>query len=289
MKRTTAGTPLERNALIKPGIHLRSITNNASGSYPNAFPFNVPVIKNLASLEFSSQVTFFVGENGCGKSTLLEAIACAAGSITVGSESVNTDRSLSPLRRLGKSLKLVWNKRTHRGFFMRSEDFFGYAKRMAETRDGLQRDLDDVEHAYADKSETARQYARSAYQSELGALQQSYGEDLDARSHGESYLKLFQARFVPEGLYLLDEPEAPLSPLRQLSFLAILKSMLERKAQFIIATHSPIIMAFPGAAILNFAGDGIQQINYQDVEHVRITKDFLNNPNYFLKNLFEED
>jgi predicted ATPase len=272
---------------MKEGIHLRSVAKSGLDSFPNAFPYNIPLIKNLTTLEFETQVTFFVGENGCGKSTLLEAIACAAKSITVGSESVEIDRSLSSVRTLGKSLKLVWTKKMRRGFFMRSEDFFGYAKRMTATREELQQNLDDVEHEYVDRSETAKLYARSAYQSELGALKRDYGEDLDARSHGESYLKLFQARFVPDGLYLLDEPEAPLSPLRQLSFLAVLESMVNQKSQFIIATHSPIIMAFPNATILNLDGGEIKKIDYQDVEHVRITKDFLNNPKRYLKNLFE--
>jgi predicted ATPase len=276
-----------RNYSMNEGIHLRSVTKNSFGTFPNTFPFNVPIIKALTTLEFETQVTFFVGENGCGKSTLIEAIACAVGSITVGSDSVETDRTLSPLRTLGKTIKLVWSKKTRRGFFMRSEDFFGYARKMAATREELRENLDNVEREYADKSEFTKQYARAAYQNQLGAISQYYGDDVDARSHGESYLNLFQSRFVPEGLYLLDEPEAPLSPLRQLSFLAILKSMVDQKSQFIIATHSPIIMAYPDATILNLDESGIKKVNYQDVEHVRITKDFLVNPKPYFKTLFE--
>jgi predicted ATPase len=268
-------------------ILLRSVSISRFGSQPNAYPFNVPIIKSLETVEFSSPVTFFVGENGCGKSTLLEAIASAAGSITVGSESVNTDRSLSAVRSLAKSLKLVWSKKSRRGFFMRSEDFFGYARKMAATREELQQELESVDKEYKDKSPTARLYARSAYLNELETMEQDYGEDLDARSHGESYLKLFQARFVPEGLYLLDEPEAPLSPIRQLSFLLILKNMVGLESQFIIATHSPIIMAFPGAVIFNFDKGEIKKVDFEDVEHVQVTKAFLDNPERYLKNLFE--
>ena len=241
-------------------------------------------------MEFSSQVTFFVGENGCGKSTFLEAIACSAGSTTVGSESVKTDKSLAAVRSLIKDFRLAWSKKTNRGFFMRSEDFFGFARKMVSIREELQENLDDVEREYVNRSETARQYARSAYLRELGAMKREYGSDreLDARSHGESYLALFEARFVPGGLYLLDEPETPLSPLRQLSFLVMLKKMVAQNAQFIIATHSPIIMAFPDAVIFNFDGAKIEKINYEDIEHVRITKTFLDNPERYLKYLFEE-
>jgi predicted ATPase len=125
-----------------------------------------------------------------------------------------------------------------------------------------------------------------AYSRELHDMKQRYGEGgLDSYSHGESFLTLFQARFVPNGLYLLDEPEAPLSPIRQLSFIALLKQMVEQQAQFIIATHSPIIMAFPDAAILSFDGAKIRARQYEELEHVTLTRDFLNNPQAYLRNL----
>jgi predicted ATPase len=270
-----------------PGIHLRSVAYTRFGEQPGQFPYTVPVIQSFDSLEFTAPVTFFVDENGCGKSTLLEALACAVGSITVGAESVETDQSLAALRRLGRSFKLAWNRKTRRGFFMRSEDFFGYARKLAATRQELQQDLQDVEQEYAHKSPTARAFARSAFLNELGALRRSYGEDLDARSHGESYLKLFQARFVPDGLYLLDEPEAPLSPLRQLSFLALLKSMLAQNAQFIIATHSPILLAYPGAAIWSFDSGQVRPAHYEDLEHVQITRTFLQDPQQYLRHLLK--
>lgn len=254
---------------------------------PARYPFNVPVIESLTEIEFTSQVTFLVGENGCGKSTLLEALACAAGSITVGSEDADRDRTLSSIRSLAAELRLTWTLRTHRGFFMRSEDFFGYAKRMERTREQLQRDLEDVDREYAGRSRTAQMYARSAYAGQLSAMREYYGEGLDARSQGESYLTLFQSRFVPGGLYLLDEPEAPLSPLRQLSFLVMLRNMVDQDAQFIVATHSPIITAFPGATILSFDGGAIEQVDYDELDHVRITKGFLNSPESYLKRLFE--
>jgi predicted ATPase len=119
----------------------------------------------------------------------------------------------------------------------------------------------------------------------LSAIKNRYGKDLDQYSHGESFLTLFQARFVPDGLYLLDEPEAALSPMRQLTFLSALKQMLGQNAQFIIATHSPILLAFPDAQILQFADGKIQDVKYDQLEHVQLTKDFLNNPESFLRHL----
>lgn len=267
-------------------IHLQSVTvKNRTAS--TEFPHTIPIIQSLSSVEFKTDVTFLVGENGSGKSTLLEAIACAAGLPAVGSEHIEQDQTLHAIRRYARLLRLAWTKKTHHGFFMRSEDFFGFVKRVAQTRDELQAELRQVEHDYAGRSESAKAFARMPYTRELHALDSSYGADLDAYSHGESYFTLFKARFVPDGLYLLDEPEAPLSPMRQLSLLAMLRLMVNQNAQFIIATHSPILMAYPGATILSFDDGEIRQVAYDDLEHVVITRSFLNNPDAFLKHLME--
>jgi predicted ATPase len=265
-------------------IHLRSIELRNLGS-SSEFPFNLPLVQAWKTLDLTSSVTFFVGENGSGKSTLMEALACAVGSITVGSESVKTDPMLKDLRRLAKTMKLVWNKRTPRGFFLRAEDFFGYVKQLSKTRLELESDLRQVDDEYAGRSDFARGLARMPFARELHDLQNRYGEGLEIHSHGESYLELFQERFAPGGLYLLDEPEAALSPLRQLGFLSLLKEMVAREAQFIIATHSPILMAFPGAAILSFDQAPLQAVEWGMLEHVKLTRDFLNNPEGFLRHL----
>lgn len=266
--------------------HLKSISVREFNSQDqDVFPFTLEIVQSLRVLEFNSPVTFLVGENGSGKSTVLETIACAVESITVGSESVRTDKSLAPLRKLAQYLRLSWTKRTRKGFFLRAEDFFGYAKSMRQTREELEQDLSAVDSEYKDRSQYAADLARMPYRGQLAAIQNRYGKDLDQYSHGESFLALFQARFVPDGLYLLDEPEAALSPMRQLSFLAALKQMVQENAQFIIATHSPLILAFPGAQILQFANGQIQEVKYHQLEHVQLTKDFLNNPDSFLRHL----
>lgn len=265
-------------------IHLRSIDLRPLGER-KSFPFNLPVVRAWQTLELTSPVTFLVGENGSGKSTFLEAVACAVGSITVGSESVKTDPTLGAVRELAKTMKLAWSKRTPRGFFLRAEDFFGYVKQMAQMRAELEGDLQRVEDEYAHRSTFAQNQARMAYAGELNAIRTRYGEGLDSHSHGESYLELFQARFVPGGLYLLDEPEAALSPLRQLGFLSLLKEMVGRDAQFIIATHSPILMAFPDATILSFDHQPLKRLQWNELEHVTLVRDFLNSPQQFLAHL----
>lgn len=215
----------------------------------------------------------------------MEALACAVESITVGSESVKTDKTLAPVRKLSKYFKLAWTKRTRKGFFLRAEDFFGYARSMRETREELELELENIELEYKGRSKLAKDLARSAYTGQLSAMQNRYGKDLDNYSHGEAFLTLFQARFVPGGLYLLDEPEAALSPTRQLTFISALKQMIDQASQFIIATHSPIILAFPNAQILQFKDGAIKEVKYNELEHVNLTRDFLSNPESYLRYL----
>src|SRR5215475_2507754 len=201
---------------------------------------------------------------------------------TVGGDDVERDKTLEHARALGKQLKFAWRSKTHRGFFLRAEDFFNFARRLQAMTKELQEIADSFDEEY---SGYALGLAKGAALGQRRALIERYGENLDANSHGESFLKLFQSRFVPGGLYLLDEPEAPLSPQRQLALLSMLKEMLDQEAQFIIATHSPILMAFPGARIMSFDNHPVGEVDYDDVEHVSLTRAFLNNPQSFLRRL----
>lgn len=252
------------------------------------FPFNVPVIRALGTLEFDAPITFLVGENGAGKSTLLEAIACAARLPAIGSDRVDRDPTLAHARDLATALRWSWSKPPKRGFFLRAEDFFGYAREVQRTRDELANDLRDVRSEYTGRGKTAQALASMPFARELHDIQQRYGDGLDAQSHGESFIKLFQARLMPDAFYLLDEPEAPLSPTRQFALMLLLHEMLAKGAQCIIATHSPILLAYPGAAIWSFDGGEIHPVRYAEVESVRLTRDFLNHPEPFLRQLMME-
>jgi len=269
-------------------MHLRSVSLRSTGAAADGnYPFSVPAVAAVADspLTFRSEVTFFVGENGSGKSTLLEGIACAARSIVIGSAGTETDPTLAAGRRLGRALRLTWHRPTRRGFFLRAEDVFDYARRMDQLRDDLLRDAATID-ADPTASAAARALGAGALRGQAGEIGRRYGAGVDARSHGESFLTLFQQRFVPGGLYLIDEPEAPLSPTRQLSLLSLLKTMVaEQESQFIVATHSPILMAFPGATILSFDGGQIRDVPYAELEHVTVTKQFLQDPESFLRHL----
>ena len=267
-------------------IYLRRVDLRARGDADlTRFPFSVPTIRSLGTLAFASPVTFFVGENGSGKSTLLEAIAAAAGSPTVGSDEVASDVSLRAQKQLGAHLRLQWKPRTHRGFFLRAEDFFGFAKRIARVRLEMQQRVRDLDEEYKDRSSWAKGLAQGPARNSIAAMEERYGEDLDAQSHGQSFLQLFRSRFVPGGLYLLDEPEAPLSPQSQLTLIAMLSEMTKQQSQFIIATHSPILLAYPGAAIYSFDGGKVEAATFEELESVNLVRSFLNDPVQYLRHL----
>ena len=257
----------------------------------DAYPFTVPAVRALAELPdglgLDAPVTCFVGENGSGKSTLLEGLAAATGLSTVGSDETALDPTLAPARALARRLTLAWRVRTTRGFFLRAEDFFGFAKRLARMRAELQARADEVtaEYRTQDRSAYALGLALGPLHGSIGEMERRYGPDLDARSHGEGFLTLFQSRLVPRGLYLLDEPEAALSPQRQLALLAMLRDAVAEGSQFVLATHSPLLLAYPGARLYSFDEAPPAPVAWELLEHVRLTRDFLAAPERFLRHL----
>lgn len=250
------------------------------------FPFSVPVIRSLGSLDLDVPVSLFVGENGSGKSTLIESLAVAANVPAVGSGSLSHDPTLAAQRELAKYLKLVWRTRSHRGFFLRAEDFFGFQKDMAKRRVEHEAELRRLDVELKDASPLARNLAMGVHRGSIDALTERYGENPDARSHGEAFLDLFKSRLVPQGLFLLDEPEAALSPQSQLAFLSMVKDVVDKGGQFIIATHSPLLMAIPGARIFVFDGGTLRTERYEDLESVTLVREFLQSPHRYLRHLW---
>ncbi len=226
----------------------------------NKYPFNVPAISKLNEIDMDHNVVFFVGENGSGKSTLLEAIAFKCGFGNKGGGKYNINDNPDDSLKLDTVMTLSWMPKVNNGFFVRAETFFDFA-------------------CYID--DLAEEYGREK------AYQPYGGISLNMQSHGEAFLSLFTNRFGRRGFYVLDEPEAALSPQRQLAFMRIIRQLEQaRQAQFIIATHSPILMAYPKAVIYNFDCDPVSNVDYEDTEHYRLTKAFLNNKERFLRDLF---
>ena len=252
----------------------------------DVFPFDVPFLRGTRELSFDAPVAILVGENGTGKSTLLEALAWAAEIPVAGSvERSDHDPTLEHVEPFGRGLRLGWDVKTRRGLFLRAEDFFGYVKAQNAMKRELRADAARVrrDNAHLPDAELAR--IAGPYEGSLAATERRYGGDLDGRSHGESFLAFFKGRITGPGLYLLDEPEAALSPLRQLAFLALIADAVARGAQFVIATHAPILMACPGAQILALRGERIEPSAFDDLEHVQTLRAFLEAPDAFLRHL----
>ena len=240
------------------------------------YPFSVPQVRTLPELDVNTGVTFFVGENGSGKSTLLEGIAAAAELHARGSVELARDDTLAPARQLGAALRLAWSPRSRQGFFLRAEDFFGYNRARARN------DAREFRERYVEGRVEPGGLIPSAsgvHPDEIAA--EKYIAQYDSRSHGESFMDLF-ATVRPGGLYLLDEPEAPLSPKRQIALLQLLIRTSRADAQYIIATHSPILLACPGATIYSFDTTPVAHVAYAQLEHVVVMRDFLNDPGGFI-------
>ncbi len=235
--------------------YLRRISSDPERMVHSNFPFDIPAFRHGIALELPTPVTFFVGENGSGKSTLLEALAEICGFNPEGGNRDHYREAREDRSELAKALKLSWMPKMTEGFFMRAESFYNFA-------------------SYLDGVSDFTAYG---------------GRSLHHQSHGESFLALFQNRFE-HGLYILDEPEAALSPQRQLAFLKIIHDLeVPRHAQFLIASHSPILLAYPEATLYQFEEDGIREVAYRETEHYLVTKDFLNGPERFFRYLFSED
>jgi Predicted ATPase len=218
------------------------------------YPYCLSAVKNLSSLELHPKVTYIVGENGTGKSTILEAIAIAYGFNPEGGTKNFNFSTNNTHSELWENLKLVKGvKKPEDGFFLRAESFYNVATNIDE----------------------------------IDAVGSYGGISLHSQSHGESFLSLIMNRFKGNGLYILDEPEAALSPYRQMSLISRIHDLIEDNSQFIIATHSPIVMAYPDS-ILYELNDGFKIVNYQDTEHYKIMKSFIGNPKKILDILMSE-
>ncbi len=228
------------------------------------YPFSLDAVNTLETIALHPRVTYIIGENGSGKSTLLEAIAVAMGFNAEGGTTNfnfgtrNTHSELYRYLRVARGIK-----RPKDGFFLRAESFYNVATAI------------DV----MDEEPTTAPPVKDSYG----------GVSLHEQSHGESFLALMMKRFGGNGVYILDEPEAALSPQRQLAVLSRIHDLVKDGSQFIIATHSPILMAYPDAAIYNCGPDGLSPIDYEDTEHYLVTRDFLMNRQRMLRILLNDD
>lgn len=215
------------------------------------YPFNIEVVKNFHELKFKSPVTFFVGENGIGKSTFIEAIAVALGLPAEGGTENFIYETNNTTSVLSEYLRVGTFNKPKTKFFLRAESFYNFST-----------EVDNI------------------------GVWSSYGGSLHECSHGESFLKLVQNRFTENGLYILDEPEAALSPQKQLSLLCLIDDLVRNGSQFIIATHSPILISYNKGKILNL-DNNFEEIKYEDTDIYKLYKIYLDQPDAMQHKLFD--
>jgi len=250
------------------------------------FPWNLPLIKNFEELQLEKNITFFVGENGSGKSTILEAIAAYTEVPLAGSFRLEDDKSLAAANELANYLSIRYEDKTQHGFFVRAEDFIGFARNIKNEIKELEKEIEEVKETFEGGD---IKLTLGALEGEKNAFIKRYTADLEALSHGEGFLKFFTSRITAKGIYLIDEPEAALSPTRQLSLLAlIMEKVKSTGAHFIIATHSPIIMSVPDSEVFYFEDGTITKKDYRETEHYMLTKSILDGPELVFRHLGEE-
>ncbi len=253
------------------------------GHTGEGFPWTVPLVAGLDDLQFTTAVTFLVGENGSGKSTLLEGMAWGMDATAIGRHHLAGDPTLAGARLFPQGFRFSRGAHARTRLFLRAEDVFGFTGRVSEDMATLRAEAkalgDTLPEGYG------RTLAVGTVLGQAGAFAHTYGANPDGRSHGETFLHIMQERMHGDGLYFLDEPETPLSPTRVLALMIMIETLVARGCQFIIATHSPILLALPGATILLAENGVLAPAAWDDLEHVRVTRAFLNDPASVLRRL----
>jgi predicted ATPase len=262
-------------------IHLKKISIEASTDF--AYPFSLPLFKNQVEININSPALILVGENGSGKSTLLKVINSELGLYEIRL----TDEVLNKKNKTATKIHLTYNPVKPKGFYFESQKFITYLHYLNKEKDYANEELKRIQKEYKNASEYAKTQASTPFHNTIHEMNSLYSKDLNMSSHGESYLDFFASRIRANQIYLLDEPETPLSTQNQLTLLAMIMDAIKKDSQFIIATHSPILMAIPNAKILEVKNNQIKEVSYNQIESIGLLKQFINHPEQFINHLID--
>jgi predicted ATPase len=264
-------------------IHLKTIVIRENQEI--AFPLSLPVFQKGQVFLFERPISIFIGENGCGKSTLLDLIAAKTGLYRIAMEDDIRSENNSTFKNAAKKVDAEFRLTKPQGFYFSAEDFTTYIMSLTREKAYARKELERVQSEYKNRSEYSKQMASTPFARTIHEIDHLYQKDLLTSSHGEAYLDFFASRMRKGQLYLLDEPETPLSIQNQLTLVALIDEAVKNDCQFIIATHSPILMGIPDAQIMEFRDGVIEEVKFEQIESVNLLKQYLSNRDEFFHHL----
>ncbi len=256
-------------------LFVRSLTCRGLSGEPDEYPFSVPAVQNMGSIAFENPVTILSGDNGCGKTTLIEILAAKLNAARIDNNAMADGKpKASSIARHGSAFKVVCGPRAQKTFYFSAEEFVQYIEWVERSKAEARAEIARINQEM-DPGSYAASLARMPHARTLGELEALYASNLSKQSHGEGFLDFFQNRITPGGLYLLDEPEGALSYENQYALALMVMDAARVRSQFIIATHSPVIAAIPGAAIFHITAAGAQRRDFEALPNVQFLRLFM--------------
>jgi predicted ATPase len=263
---------------------IRQITNINQDK--SGYPFSIKSFQNLKSLDLENDIVILIGDNGSGKSSLLEIIATKLNLYRISNDLNYKDIEFAEITESTSGFEITYQVKP-KGFFFRSEDFITYIKFLDQAKLEAENELKRIDNEFKNKSSYSKSLAKMPHYRTINDIDGMYNSKLNELSHGESYLDFFKSRLKPNSLYILDEAEMPLSISNQLALMLMIKEAIEMGCQFIIATHSPVLMSYPNSLIYQIDDDGFKKTTYEEIESVNLLKDFLKHKDRYLNYLFK--
>lgn len=269
-------------------IYLRAIRQQENEPSSETYPLSLPQIRDIERLEFPSAVTLIAGDNGSGKTTLVELIAALTGAIRIGDARADR-RAQSSFVSAAHAFRAEFVHKPKRSFFFLAEDFTRYIDAREDMMREERAEMERIQREYSGRSGYAKALAAMPHASGLHEMKSMYSDELSQQSHGEGYIDFFGSRLQPQGLYLMDEPEGALSYYNQYILMNMIADAVKRDCQFIISSHSPVLLAYPGASLFAFQEQQLHETQFRALENINFLRDFLAEPTRYLRKLGEDE